>query len=284
MTGMKLKQWHDTGKYFEYAGHKIFYRVEGEGPTLLFIHGFPTASWDWIKIWQPLSERFQCVTLDMLGFGYSDKPKQAYSILQQADIFCALLETLDIRVCHVVSHDYGDTVAQELLARLNEGYLGFDIASLSLLNGGLFPETHRPVFVQKLMLSPIGSLLGRLMTRATLAKNLTKVFGPYTPPSEQEVDDFWELICFNNGNLIMHRLIYYMVERRSYRERWVGALQQAQIPLRLIDGMLDPVSGAHMVQRYEQLVPDADIVRLADVGHYPQVEAPECVLAAIIRT
>ena len=81
----------------------------------------------------------------------------------------------------------------------------------------------------------------------------------------------------------MHRLIYYMVERRTNRDRWVGALTQAQIPLRLIDGMLDPISGACMVERYEQLVPQADIVRLADVGHYPQVEAPERVLAAILQ-
>ena len=47
--------------------------------------------------------------------------------------------------------------------------------------------------------------------------------------------------------------------------------------------MPDPVSGADMVERYEQLVPDADIVRLEKVGHYPQVEAPEQVLAAILE-
>ena len=280
---MNLQQWHDTGTYLEHAGKQIFYRVEGEGLPLLLIHGYPTSSWDWIKIWQPLTGRFQCITMDMLGFGYSDKPQQSYSIFQQADIFCALLRKLGVRACHVVSHDYGDTVAQELLARQNEGSLEFGIWSVNLLNGGLFPETHRPVVIQKLLLSPLGGLLVRLMTRQTLAKNLEKVFGPYTPPGEQEIDEFWDLICHKNGNLVMHRLIYYMVERRLNRERWVGALQQANIPLRLIDGMMDPISGAHMVERYVQLVPDADVVRLENVGHYPQLEAPEQVLASILE-
>ena len=40
---MNLQQWHDTGEYFNYASHQIFYRIEGEGPPLLLIHGYPTA-------------------------------------------------------------------------------------------------------------------------------------------------------------------------------------------------------------------------------------------------
>lgn len=53
---------------------------------------------------------------------------------------------------HVLAHDYGDSVAQELLARHYEGR--FHMASCVFLNGGLFPETHRPALVQKLLLSP----------------------------------------------------------------------------------------------------------------------------------
>ena len=78
----------------------------------------------------------------------------------------------------------------------------------------------------------------------------------------------------------MHKLIGYMEERRRQRERWVGALQQTSVPLRLIDGALDPVSGRHMAERYRELVPDPDVVILAEIGHYPQVEAPEAVLEA----
>jgi len=216
----------------------------------------------------------------MLGFGFSDKPKQAYSISNQADIYCALIKKLNIKSCHIISHDYGDTVAQELLARHNEGVLPFNISSLHLLNGGIFPETHRPVLMQKLLLSPLGSLLVRLMTKKTLAKNLKKIFGPNTPPSAQEETDFWSLIRYKNGHLVMHKLIYYIVERRVNRARWVGALQSTKIPLRLTNGLFDPISGAHLVARYQQLIPNADVICLKNIGHYPQIEDPEAVVTA----
>ncbi len=280
---MKLQDWRDAGKYFRFGDHRIFYRVEGQGPPLLLIHGYPTSSWDWAKVWQRLTSQFQCIALDMLGFGYSDKPRQAYSIFEQADIHIALMQELDFEACHVLSHDYGDTVAQELLARANEGRLPFRMWSLCLLNGGLFPETHRAVLMQKMLMTPLGGLLVRFMGRGTLEQNMLKIWGTVNPPSAQELDEFWELIKHNDGKLVMHRLIHYMAERRRNRERWVGALQQSTVPLRVIDGVVDPVSGGHMVDRYEQLVPNPDVVRLENVGHYPQVEAPEAVLVAFLE-
>ncbi|MEM7431664.1 MAG: alpha/beta hydrolase [Pseudomonadota bacterium] len=276
-----LEHWHQHGHYIEVNGHRVFYRDEGAGPAILLIHGYPTASWDWNKIWQPLTEGYRCIALDMLGFGFSDKPTRAYSIFEQADICVALLEHLEVSECHIVSHDYGDTVAQELLAKHNEGTLVAGIRSIVLLNGGIFPEVHQPVLIQKLFLSPIGGLLSRLMSRATLAKNFNAIFGADTPPSDQEIDEFWQLIAHNNGKRVMHRIISYMPERRAHRERWVGALQSTDVPLRFVNGLADPISGGHMVDRYAELIPNADLVRLDNIGHYPQVEAPEAVLQSI---
>ena len=66
----------------------------------------------------------------------------------------------------------------------------------------------------------------------------------------------------------------------QYRSRWVGALQNTSVPLRLINGVKDPVSGGHMADRYCELVPHPDVVRLKEIGHYPQVEDPQGVLDA----
>jgi pimeloyl-ACP methyl ester carboxylesterase len=96
------------------------------GPTpqsrfLVLIHGFPTASWDWVLLWDDLCRDYTVAALDMIGFGYSDKPvRYAYSILDQADLHDAFFAHLEIRACHLFVHDYGDTVAQELLARYLE--------------------------------------------------------------------------------------------------------------------------------------------------------------------
>ncbi|MDH4583223.1 alpha/beta hydrolase [Pseudomonas sp. BN415] len=262
----------------DFRGQRIRYWTAGEGEPLLLIHGFPTASWDWHYLWEPLARRFRVIACDLLGFGYSAKPRgHDYRLLEQADLKQALLAHLGVDgPVHVLAHDYGDSVAQELLARHHEGR--FNLASCVFLNGGLFPETHRPVLVQKLLLSPVGCLVGRLFSRRKLAASFAQVFGPDTQPGDLELDDFWRLIAENDGPSVMHRLIHYIPERRQQRDRWVAAMQKGGVPLRVIDGAVDPISGAHMVARYRELIPNADTVLLEGIGHYPQTEAPDQVL------
>jgi pimeloyl-ACP methyl ester carboxylesterase len=55
------------------------------------------------------------------------------------------------------------------------------------------------------------------------------------------------------------------------------------VPRRLICGAMDPVSGAHLAERYRQLVLGADTVLLDEAGHYPQLEVPERVLEAYVH-
>ena len=118
-----IQTWHDKGRFTQLLGHSIFYIDEGDKdlPVLLLIHGFPTSSYDWKGVWQVLRSQFRIVCLDMLGFGFSDKPNaRNYTIHGQADIVEALVEALDLKEFHVLAHDYGDTVAQELLSRQSE--------------------------------------------------------------------------------------------------------------------------------------------------------------------
>jgi len=234
-------------------------------------------------MWEPLVSKYRVLTHDMIGFGFSDKPKKYhYNIFDQADLIEALLASKQINNVKILSHDYGDTVAQELLARYNERQTnkqkGLVIESLCFLNGGLFSETHQPLLIQKLLMSPIGSIIAKLFNREKLGKNFKKIFGPNTQPSEKELDEFWELINTNGGKYVFHLLIRYMQERKDNRKRWVSAIQEATIPIRLIDGTYDPISGQHMVNRYKEIIPNPDVIELHDIGHFPLIEAPELVL------
>lgn len=278
LAEIPLCVWRKRSRTFVFRGQPIRYWTAGQGEPLLLIHGFPTASWDWHYLWQPLAQRYRVIACDMLGFGDSAKPvDHTYSLLEQADLQQALLAHLQIeRPVHVLAHDYGDSVAQELLARHYEARI--DVASCVFLNGGLFPETHRPLLMQKLLLSPLGWMIGRAFTRDALVKSFRHIFGPQTRPSESAMDDFWSLVDSNRGQRIMHKLISYIPERRIQRDRWVAAMQRGEIPLRVIDGEVDPISGAHMVARYRELIADADTVLLPGIGHYPQTEAPVQVL------
>ncbi|EJM65305.1 alpha/beta fold hydrolase [Pseudomonas sp. GM55] len=278
LAEIPLCVWRKRSREFVFRGQSIRYWTAGQGEPLLLIHGFPSASWDWHYLWQPLTQHFRVIACDMLGFGDSAKPaNHEYSLLEQADLQQALLEHLNVeQPVHLFAHDYGDSVAQELLARHYESRV--ELASCVFLNGGLFPETHRPVLMQKLLLSPLGWMIGRAFSRDGLVRSFRQIFGPQTRPSESQMDDFWSLVESHRGPRIMHKLIAYIPERRVWRNRWVSAMQRGEVPLRVIDGGVDPVSGVHMVERYRELIPEADTVVLPDIGHYPQIEAPGEVL------
>lgn len=280
---MTLKDWKAKGTYFDYKQQAIFTVDEGQGEDLLLIHGFPTASWDWWQMHRILTQRYRVLCLDMIGFGFSAKPRNySYSIFDQADLIEQFLQYKEVGKVKILSHDYGDTVAQELLARYTqreaEKQPGLKIESLCFLNGGLFVDSYRPLLIQKLLMSPIGSFIGRFFTRKKLGKNFKKIFGPNTQPTERELDEFWELINYNGGKYIVHLVIRYMKERVVNQDRWLKATQETAVPLRLIDGLADPISGQNMVDMYEKIVPNPDIVGLTDIGHFPLIEAPQEVL------
>jgi pimeloyl-ACP methyl ester carboxylesterase len=283
---VSLADWRAGGRAFAYRGHEIFIRSGGprDAQPLLLVHGFPTASWDWEAVWPSLTSRYRVLTLDLLGFGFSAKPRRYdYALVDQAQLCEEYLRAEGVREYHVLAHDYGDSVAQELLARQTDPGERPRLQSVAFLNGGLFPEEHRPVLLQKLLLSPIGPLVARSASRHALASSLRRIFGPESQPGDELVDAFWTLMQHGEGASVMHRLIRYIPERRRRRERWVRAMQATSLPLKLIDGLLDPISGAHMVARYRQLIPNADVTELPRIGHYPQVEAPQAVLAAYLE-
>lgn len=287
-----FEAWREAGESWPHHGHSVFYRRHGRpGPrgTLLCLHGFPTASWDWHRLWDALCARFDCVIApDFIGFGWSDKPpRHAYSVFDQATLCETLLLGLDASRVHILAHDFGDTVAQELLARhedrLARGNDDLLIMSCVLLNGGLFPEVHRMRPIQRLLLTPLGFLFSRLSNERQFQRSFSAVFGPRTQPTAQESHEFWLLSSCSNGKRIMHKLIGYIPERRRHRARWVGVLQTTGVPLRFINGPADPVSGAHMAVRYRELVANADVVMLPDhIGHYPQIEDADGTLAAFL--
>lgn len=283
---MDARQWKAKGETFNVEGRRIYYWDEGEGPVLVLVHGFPTSSWDWAPMWPDLIANWRVIVLDLLGYGFSDKPTDCgYETAIQTDIYEALLDHLGIDTFTLFSHDYGDTVAQELILRHNQrtakNEAKYTIHSWCLLNGGMFIEAAKPRPIQKLLLNPMtGPLVSALLSKRRFSKSFSAVFAPDKQPSPDELNDFWWIISTNGGHRIAHKLGQYLGERHRRRDEWVGAMQQTHVPMRFICGMLDPVSGANMAERYMEIIPNPDLVELPDVGHYPQVEAPKRVLSA----
>jgi pimeloyl-ACP methyl ester carboxylesterase len=288
----ELERWKSAGQFFDYLGFDIFYRVEGrpfgEGPTLLLIHGYPFSSWDWASIWPTLIERFTVIAPDMIGMGFSDKPvAYGYTVHDHADMHEALLAHLNVDVAHVLAHDLGDSVGQELLARHEFGehaYGSLRIESITWLNGGLFNEAYTPRLLQKVMSrTPLGDMTSRFQgsaaSRRVVDRTLDQMFGPNTKPTPHMLEQFHEILNYNDGARVTHKVGRFVNDRYAHRNRWVRAMRQTAVPMRLIDGPTDPNSGRHMADRYREVIPNPDVVMLADdIAHWPQIEAPDAVL------
>ena len=286
-ASISLNDWQAAKKDFQFNNHRIAY-WQTDNPTrnqaketIVLVHGFPSAAWDWHHVWDTLSKDYHLIALDLLGYGYSDKPKPyEYSLIEQADIVLELTQALGIKKFHLLSHDYGVSVSQELLARNEETKGETFLLSFCFLNGGAFAETQNPTLGMKALRSALGPMLAKMGTQSIFERQFADVFGKQTQPGKDILSGYWQLVNEQNGRSVMPYLLKYGDERHVYRDRWVNAMQKTKVPLRIIIGMEDELSGANLVKRYETLIPNPDVVRLDGIGHYPQVEAPEQVINA----
>jgi len=280
-----IEAWWSAGEQIPIAlggtERSIFVRRLGAGPSMTLLHGFPSCSYDWAGVAGPLAERFALLLPDLLGFGASDKPTEHdYAMHEQADLVEALWAREGVTATIVVAHDYSVTVTQELLARRAEGALAVHLAAVHLLNGGLYPDLHRPEPVQKALLDPEqGPRISAGMTAEALTVALRPTFAPQIDHTAASAD-IWR--ATERGGVILHKLIRYIPDRRMHERRWVEALETTDVPLAFTWGMLDPVSGAHMGERIRERIPTAPFTALEDVGHWPALEAPERVLSAVL--
>jgi len=256
----------------------IFMRRLGEGRSMTLLHGFPSSSHDWAKVAPALALERSLLLCDFLGFGASDKPADHdYSLLEQADLVEALWARERVASTAIVAHDYGVSVAQELLARETEGKLAVALRAVHFLNGGIYPELHRPQPTQLALLDPEqGPQLSALVNEELFAQVLRPSFAEDYDAAADSAD-IWVATHRGGGERIGHRLIRYITDRQENQSRWVRALEATRIPLAFTWGMLDPISGAHMAQRISEHLPDAPLLALGDVSHWPPLEAPQTV-------
>ncbi len=288
MTHTTIGAWKSKGTYFTYNAYRIFYIQEGQGELLLILHGYPYSSFEWSTVFEEFVKRYRVVVLDLLGMGFSDKPQgHAYSFEEHAEIVNGLLGHLGIAEAHVIGHDLGVSIAQELLARDTEQHNNFTLQSVTFMNGGLFMDVYKPRPIQRLLSqSPdfIGKFISKIITKGITNRSVRKLFGPKTQPEDAFLDQQWVILNYNDGKSIAYLIGRLVFDKIRYQSRWISAMQTTKIPLCLINGPYDPNSGTHMAERYYELIPDPKVYVLEDhIGHWPILENPDGVVMAYIH-
>jgi pimeloyl-ACP methyl ester carboxylesterase len=277
-------EWRAQATALEVDGRAVATYELGDpaGATYTFCHGYPSASVDIAEVHERLGPEHHHVTLDLPGFGASAKPPgHRHTIHGAADAVEAVWADRGIASTLLVVHDYSVSVGQELLARRTEGTLPVELTGVVWMNGGLYPDLHRQTVGQQMLRAEGGADLAAAMTEEMFVSGIAGTWGERIPLDEAAVTAIWQSMEEAGGVRLMHELLHYIDDRREHADRWRAALEGCDLPTTFVWGDLDPVSGAHMIARVEERLLSADIRRLADVGHWPLLEAPGEVSNAI---
>ena len=291
MKDIELEQWEASGSYLQVTtgpGMKVFVKEVGNSnasaeKTLLLLHGFPESSFSYHLVINGLTAHFERIILfDFPGYGFSDKPRKgySYSLLEQADVALAVWKHFGITGGHLLSHDMGNSVATELVAREVEHSLpnwfsnGFQ--TYTFTNGSVVLALAELRIMQKLLLTRFGKFLSRLSTKGLYRNQLKSAHGD-APLDELEISRLWEMTLHKGGRSITHLTIKYIFDRRKYEStRWLPALTKTKVPIHISWGDKDQVAKVEIAYYLkEKVCPAAKLSILKNVGHFCQIGSPD---------
>ena len=284
---MTCSEWQNRGTYHSVLDHNIFVIDTGGNfdKTLVILHGYPTSSYDFYKVLAPLSEKYRIVLHDHLGFGFSDKPGyENYSLKTQASIAHKLWLTLKLKEVIIIAHDYGTSVATELLARHNKGQLKINIKGLILCNGSIHIELAKLRPIQKMLKSRLfGKLTALFASQRTFNRNMRSIFYNPNKLSNDDLENMWYLIRQNKGKSVLPKISRYINERYKYWDRWIGALKNTDLIIGLVWATKDPVAVKAIARQLESEIKNPRLYWLKKTGHYPMLENPELWTTLVIN-
>ncbi|WP_447770805.1 alpha/beta fold hydrolase [Pseudomonas kilonensis] len=259
---------------YDFNGHPIRYAIHGDGPPLVFVHGTPFSSYVWHRIAPLFFATHTVHYFDLLGYGQSAQPDADVSLGVQNQLLAQLLEHWRLDCPDVVAHDFGGATA--LRTHLLNGK---DYRSLTLIDpvalspwGSSFVQHVRqheaafsglPDYIQRAIVPTyIRGAIKRDIPDAELA--------PYVQPWLGEP-----------GQAAFYRQIAQMDER--YTHEVEGLYPSVRCPTQILWGEDDQWIPIERGLALHKLIPGAQFHPVPNAGHLVQEDAPEAVVAAVLR-
>jgi pimeloyl-ACP methyl ester carboxylesterase len=291
---MNSLDWQSKGKLISVYNRYVFVidtphtdlnEVGHQKETLVILHGYPTSSYDYYKVLPELSKHYRVIIHDHIGFGFSDKPLEySYSLIEQADVALQLWKQLGITNVTLLAHDYGTSVATEILARHNKQQIDLNINKLILCNGSMHIELSKLRIIQKLLRNKMTrKWVAKLTNFPIYKKNLRNVYFDKSKVTNSELQEMWFQLEHNKGRKVIHYLSNYINERYTFWHRWIGALKETQIPTKIVWAKNDPVAIDLIAELLTLEIPNNELIWIDKCGHFPMLEKPEEWLKKVLK-
>ena len=287
---MTSNEWKSKGNFIQVNNNRLFViDTNNDSNTsqksMVILHGYPTSSFDYYKVLPELSKNYRVILHDHLGFGFSDKPEDLdYSLIKQADIALELWRQLGLKKIYLFAHDYGTSVATEIIARYNANELDIEIVQLIITNGSIHIELSQLRTIQKLLKHKIlGKYVAKLTNFPIFRKNMKNIYFDSSKVTDNELKEMWKLIELNGGRKVIHKLTQYINERYLHWNRWVGALKKTQIPTKIIWAKNDPIAVVAIAELLSKEIPNNTLCWLENTGHFLMLENPKGFMKLILK-
>jgi pimeloyl-ACP methyl ester carboxylesterase len=274
------------GKYLDLDGLRMHYLDEGQGELLVMVHGNPSWSIYYRSLVLGLRDRYRCIVPDHIGCGLSDKPgddRYPYTLQRRVDDLSALVEHVEAeRDVTLIVHDWGGMIGMAWAVQNPDR-----VKRIVLLNTAAFHLPASKGFPWQLALtrSPVGALLVRgfnAFARGATRQGVTRrpmsraLRDAYCAPYDSWGNRIATLRYVQDIPLSAGDPGYDLVTRVQ-----AGIPALADRPIQICWGDKDFVFDHHFLEVWQQLLPDADVRRFADCGHYILEDAPEEILAQV---
>jgi len=262
----------EHSRFVDIDGLRVHYQEAGEttGPPLVLIHGFASSTLVWSKVFLGLAESgFRVIAPDMLGFGYSGKPRNGeYTIERQARIVDQLLQRLQISSATIVGSSYGGAVAAT--CALDYG----NRVSKLILVGAV--SDNRPL-ERKLMrvfgAPVVGEVFSPLLigSRRLLRMRMKKVYDRHAwVLDERRVDARHQPLRTSGTQRAMIRTVRGWDAERISREAHL--IKQPTLLMWGEDDIEIPLADG---ERLHQKISGSRLIVFLNCGHLPHEEYPE---------
>jgi pimeloyl-ACP methyl ester carboxylesterase len=273
---------HDFGiRHIDLHGHHVSYRMAGEGPAIVLVHGLTGSSTTWREVMPALAERYTVLAPDLLGHGESAKPRGDYSLGAFASGIRDLMVALGIERATVVGHSLGGGVAMQLayqfpqrcerLVLVASGGLGKEVSIMLRAVGLPGAELVMPVLLHPALadlLESIGNTFGRRGARMGVRGR--EIWRSYRGLTE------------THGRVAFIHTVRSVIDVRGQRVSARDRLYLAGgVPTLIMWGDQDriiPVEHAHVAH---ELMTGSELVVVPGAGHCLPFEAPEAFLEAL---
>ena len=280
------------GRYVTLRHGRMHYLDEGAGPVLLFVHGTPTNSYEFRHLIKRFSATHRCVAPDRLGFGKSDRPADfSYTPEAHAAALREFVDKLGLTRFTLVVHDFGGPIGLPLA--MTEGLSGPDRAIPSrmvdrvvIMNSWAWPLNDDPKMAKAAALVAGG--VGRFLYRyanASLRLIMPSAYGDRRKLTKEIHRHYLDVFRDRTARvLVLHALAKALLDSRAHYQSLLDRIGQLRRkPVLIIWGMKDSAFQPYQLERWQQLLPEAGVVRIEGAGHWPHEEEPARVVDAILQ-